>query len=371
LELSAQAKAGEPHQGRQGGEVIRQGKQRTTVRLSDRKIRVRKPRLRRKGKGRGGEVEVPALEAINANGGVGSRILEILLCNVSTRNYHKVIPKMAETVGVSRSAVSREFVRQSGQELKKLAERDFSDCEFLIFYLDGVQFGEHHVICAIGVDSEGHKHVLGIQQGASENAASATALLEHLVERGIDSNRNYLFVIDASKALRAAIGRVLGDESPVQRCRLHKERNVKAKLPEELADQVKAEMRAAYRLPYQEGIRRLKKRAEWLELEHPGAAASLREGLTEMFTINRLELSPSLRLCLGSTNIIESPFSGVRARTNRVSRWRNGKMVLRWTATALLETENNFRRIQGYRDLWMLKAKLEDNVEVDAQEEVA
>ena len=143
------------------------------------------------------------------------------------------------------------------------------------------------------------------------------------------------------------------------------------KLPEDLADQVHSVMKAAYQLPWQEGLARLRKQAQWLEAIHPDAAASLREGLEKTFTINRLELSSSLRLCLGTTNIIESPHSGVRLRTGRVSRWRDGRMVLRWAASTFLETETHFRRIQGYRDLWMLKAKLRDEVTVDRKEKVA
>ena len=227
------------------------------------------------------------------------------------------------------------------------------------------------MICAVGVDTEGKKHVLGIQEGTSENAATATSLLEDLVGRGVDPEQRYLFVIDGSKALRSAIGKVFGSSSPIQRCRRHKVRNVCQKLPEGLADQVRSVMKAAYRLLWQEGMARLRKQAEWLEGIHQDAATSLREGLEETFTINRLELSSSLRLCLGTTNIIESPHSGVRLRTGRVSRWRDGRMVLRWVASTFLETEKHFRRIQGYRDLWMLKAKLRDEVTADRKGKVA
>lgn len=371
LQLSAQSVAGDKQQGRKGGQIGWHGRQGGRVRLSDRQLRVRKPRLRKKGQGPGGEVEIPAYEAINQGGELGSRLLEILMCNVSTRHYQRVIPHMADTVGVSKSAVSRRFIQESGRQLEQLAERRFDDVEFLIIYIDGLVFGEHHVIGAVGVDSDGQKQVLGIRQGASENAATATSLLEDLVERGLDPERRYLFVIDGSKALRCAVDKIFGPGSPVQRCRRHKIRNVCHRLPADLSDQVKSVMKAAYRLPWTEGMAKLKKQAQWLEGSHPDAAASLREGLQETFTINRLELSPSLRLCLGTTNIIESPHAGVRIRTGRVSRWQSGQMVLRWVASAFLETEKNFRRIQGYRDLWMLKAQLRDDVTLDAKSKVA
>lgn len=371
LQLSARGVAGEKRKGRKKESIRWHGTQSGSVRLSDRKVRVRKPRLRAKGSGQGREVEVPAYEAINANGRLGERVLEILMANVSTRNYERVIPQMADTVGVSKSSVSRTFIEQSGRELKRLTERRFDDQEFLVIYLDGVVFGEHHVLCAVGVDAKGEKVVLGIQDGASENAATTTALLEDLIDRGIDPNRRYLFVIDGSKALRSAIDRVFGRFNPIQRCRNHKIRNVSAKLPDELADQVCSLMRAAFRLPWKEGIARIRKQAEWLRPHHPDAAASLEEGLEELFTINRLGLSPSLRLCLGTTNIIDSSHSGIRTRTRRVSRWKDGQMVLRWAASAFLQTEKSFRKIQGYRDLWMLKAKLEDHVTGDDTPKVA
>ncbi len=176
LQLSARGVAGEKQRGRKKESIRWYGSQAGSVRLSDRKLRVRKPRLRTKGPGKGREVEIPAYEAINASGKLGDRVLEILMANVSTRNYARVIPEMAETVGVSKSSVSRNFIEQSGRELKRLSERRFDEREFLVIYLDGVIFGEHHVLCAVGVDSEGEKVVLGLKDGASENGATPTAL---------------------------------------------------------------------------------------------------------------------------------------------------------------------------------------------------
>jgi transposase-like protein len=365
LLMSAEEVAGPKHPGKAGGLIRWHGRQAGVVALSDRKVRVEKPRLRRKGPGAGAEAEVPAYEAMQRDERLGQRILEILMRGVSTRAYHEVLPEMAETVGVSKSAVSREFVEASQEALKALAERDFRDFDILILYLDGLVFGSHHVLSAIGVDVEGYKHVLGLVEGASENAAAATRLLEDLVARGVKPGRRRLFVIDGSKALRAAIDAVFGPDNPVQRCRKHKVANVTEQVPKPLRDQVKAAMRAAYRLEPKEGMARLRKQAEWLQAEHPTAAARLREGLEETFTINALGLPADLRRCLATTNIIESPPSGVRMRTRRVTRWRDGGMALRWAATALVETEKHFRRIMGYKHLWMLKSYL------DGEEQVA
>ena len=361
LLMSADGVAGPTHPGQARGEVRRHGHQKGVVCLAERKVRVRRPRLRTKGAGRGAEVPIPAYEAMATSSRLGRRMLEILMAGVSTRNYRKVLPEMAETVGISKSAVSREFIDASVEALKTLGERRFDEVDLLVIYLDGLVFGAHHVLSAIGVDTKGYKHVLGLVQGASENATAVKALLEDLVERGVKPGRRRLFVIDGSKALRAGIDAVYGADNPVQRCRSHKIRNVADNVPKELKDQVKAAMRAAYRLDPSDGMARLRKQAEWLEVEYPSAAASLREGLEETFTVNRIGLPASLRRCLSTTNLIESPLSGVRRRTRRVSRWQDGRMVLRWAASAMLDAEKRFRRIMGYRQLWILKSYLDQD----------
>jgi len=365
LLMSAQEVAGRQHPGKAGGEVRRHGRQAGVVPLAERKLRVERPRLRRKVGGKGAEVGIPAYEAMRSSGRLGERVLEILMRGVSTRNYKKVLPEMAETVGVSKSSVSRELIEAGEKALKELTERDFGDKDILIVYLDGLRFAEHHVISAVGVDSEGYKHALGMVPGAGENAAACKDLLELLVSRGVKPGRRRLFVIDGSKALRAGINAVYGSDNPVQRCRAHKIRNVLDHLPKELRDQTKATLRAAYRLEPAEGKARLRQQARWLEKEYPSAAASLREGLDETFTANAIGLPGALRRCLVTTNLIESPQAGIRMRTRRVTRWRDGAMALRWAATAMLETEKSFRRIMGYRQLWILKSYL------DAEESAA
>ena len=368
LTLSAQELAGPKHPGKKAGEIRWHGRQSTTIPLSNRKLRVDKPRLRRKGAGPNQELAIPAYEAILENSHLGSRILEILMMGVSTRNYQRILPRMAETVGVSKSAVSREFIEASEETLKALCERRFEDKDIMIVYIDGIQYGQVHVIAALGVDTQGYKHVLGLREGASENAEVVTDLLADLVDRGLTPARRRLFVIDGSKALRAGINRVFGSRTPVQRCRIHKARNVLSYLPEERKADVEAAMKAAFTLKAEEGIAKLRKLAEWLDREYTSAAGSLREGLDEMFTINRLGLPKSLRRCLGSTNVIESPYSGVRAQTGRVKRWRGGSMALRWTASALLSIEKRMRRIMGYQQLWILDAALKD---LDEKENIA
>lgn len=358
LRLSAAELAGEPQPGKAGGEVQWHGSQGGVVALGTQKVRVTKPRLRKRGGGEGAEVAVPAYAAMQAEDGLRTKLAAILLRGVSTRDYAAVVPEMAESCGVSRSAVSRQFIEASEEALRSLCERRFDDREFLILYLDGVHVGGHQAIVVVGVDRAGYKHILGLAEGATENAVVVKGLLADLVARGLSSERPYLFIIDGSKALRAGITAVFGSDCPVQRCRQHKVENVVGYLPKELQGEVKAVMRGAYRLSPAEGMGRLKKQAEWLEREYPAAAASLREGLEETFTINVLELPPTLRRCLATTNLVESPHAGMRQRTGRVKRWQDGAMVLRWLAAGYLETEKSFRRIMGYQHLWVLEAKL-------------
>jgi transposase-like protein len=362
LTLSASQVAGPKQPGkRRGSSPVRwHGHESGLVQLAERKLRVDRPRLRRKGKGQGGEVPIPAYEAMQVNGQVAHRVLQILLAGVSTRKYREVLPEMAESVGISKSSVSRELIGGCEETLRELCERRFDTVPLLVIYIDGVRFGDWHVMVAVGVDERGHKLVLGIREGATENAQVVQGLLEDLVDRGVKADRHRLFVIDGSKALRSGIKTVYGSTMPIQRCRSHKERNVRDQLPTERQAQVISAMKAAWKLPAEQGIGKLNDLARWLERDHPSAAASLREGLEEMFTINRLNLSPTLRRCLGTTNIIESSLSGTTAKTGRVTRWRNGAMVVRWAAAALLETEKHYKKIMGYRDLWQLQAHLNE-----------
>jgi putative transposase len=358
LQLSAAQVAGAPQQGKaRQAEIVWHGTQPGRVYLKERKLRVNKPRLRKKGRGANKEVAVPAYEAMQQDTVTGERMLEILLNGVSTRRYSRVIPEMANTVGVSRSTVSRESIEASEAALQQLLERRFDDVELLIIYIDGMHFGDQCVLAAVGVDIQGRKHVLGLREGATENAEAAKDLLQHLVEHGVDPARRRLFIIDGSKALRTAINAVFGAEMPVQRCRNHKLRNVLGLLPREPQAQTASLMRAAWKMNPREGMAKFHQIAGWLERDYPEAAAALLEGLEECFTLNRLDIPRSLHRCLATSNIVDNPHSGVRDRTRRVCRWRPG-MPARWSAAAFLEIEKSFRKIMGYRDLWALKAIL-------------
>jgi len=371
LEVSAEQVAGARQPGKARAEaVLWYGRQRGRVYLGDRKLAVERPRLRRRGRGGHKEVTLPAYAALQNRQAMQQRMLDIVMNGVSTRHYRHVVPQMAESVGISKSSVSRETIEASEVALKELLERRLEDKDFLLIYIDGLHCGEHCVIGAVGVDIEGHKRVLGIREGATENAAACKDLLQNLVERGLNPELERLFVIDGSKALRSAINAVFGPKAPVQRCRQHKLRNVVERLPREQQAQTRSLIRAAWKLDAKEGMARLRKLAEWLREDYPDAAGSLLEGMEECFTINRLNIPFSLHRCLATTNVIESSQSGVRMRTRRVCRWR-ATMPARWVAAAFLATENNFRRIMGYRDLWALKAILRGEKEMKPKQTAA
>jgi transposase-like protein len=370
LAISAQEVAGVKHPGRKGAEVRWHGRQPGRIVLAERKLAIERPRLRSR---TGAEVAVPAYTRFRRHGDLGRRIHDILVTGVSTRKYARVLPAMAGTVGIAKSSVSRQFVAQSRRVLEALAARRWEQVDILVVYLDGIVVASHHILAAIGVDATGTKHLLGLASGGSENKRVAMDLLTHLVEHGLEPQAARLYVIDGSKALRAAIEQVFGEAARVQRCRTHKVRNVIERLPKALAAQVRSVMQAAYKLSAKEGMAKLRQQASWLQGQHPDAAASLLEGLEETFTVNDLGLTPQLMRCLATTNLIENPNGAVRRVTRRVCRYRDADMALRWTACGFLEAEQNFRRLQGHRDLWVLAAALGRTVAgtADANSKVA
>jgi putative transposase len=367
LSLSAEQIAGPRTPGKSSGDIRWHGSQKGRVSLADRQLAVKRPRLRHK---EAGEVSVPAYESLQENSATAQRMMGALLRGVSTREYAEVLPAMAETAGVSRSSVSRQAIEGSVEQLRQLRERRWNEADLLVLYIDGQRFGSHHVISAVGVDRNGSKHVLGIQVGATENAAAVKQLFTNLRDQGLPTDRKYLFVIDGAKALRAAIDEVFGTDQPVQRCRNHKMRNVIDEVPKEQHAQALNLMRAAWRISdAEEGVKRLEQLARFLEQEHESAARSLREGMAEMFTIQRLQLPPSLYKCLGTSNVIESPQSGVQKRTHNVTRWRDADMVERWVASAWSLTEKHFRKVIGHRDLWALAVVLGRELKPNAPSE--
>jgi putative transposase len=358
LQLSAESVAGPKSQGREvERQLVWHGQQAGRVGLLERELKVMRPRLRTKGPG-AREVAIPAYEALRRDPDAAARMSEILLSGVSTRHYAGVLPKLAKTVGVSRSQLSRKLIQAGAKLLQGLMSRSLQALQILVVYIDGVVIAGQSVVVAIGVDTQGAKHLLGLTLGATENATVVKDLLADLVKRGLDPERKRLFVIDGSKALRSAIERTFGEAGLVQRCRVHKLRNVLDYLPEALKAQVKASINAAFKLAPKEGIARLKQQAAWLKRDYPQAAASMLEGLEELFTVNRLGLTPSMMRCLSSTNVIENPNGRFRALSRNVTHWADGQMILRWAAVCYLEAEKGWRKVHGHHDMWILRQAL-------------
>lgn len=347
LMMAAESVAGSKHPGRTAGEVRWHGRQGGLINLGTSKLKITRPRLR----GPVGEVALPGYAELASDGNLSRRIADVLACNVSTRKYTRVMYRCADEMGISKSAVSRHFVKDSAQALAKLMSRDFAKLDLVAIYVDGIIVARHHIIAAIGVDATGAKHMLGIAPGSSENAKVVKDLLGSLAERGVDLNIPRLWVIDGSKALRSAIDQLCGEAAHVQRCRIHKIRNITERLPKAKAAQTRWVMTQALKGDANVGIQKLKAHAKHLKAQHPDAAASLLEGLEELFTINRLGVTGELARCLATTNVIESPNSVVRRVSGRVTRYRNADMAMRWVATGFLEAEKAFRRLRGHQSL--------------------
>lgn len=281
---------------------------------------------------------------------------------------------------MSKSAVSERFVVGTQRRLSELMRRAVSGLELVALMIDGVHFAEHVVLAAVGIESNGTKHVLGLREGATENAAACKALLADLIERGLDPHRTILVVIDGAKALHKAVIETFGARVLIQRCHAHKKRNVTDALPERMRASVSSAMNQAYATREPKRARRLLENlARRLESAYPGAAGSLREGLEGTLTVMRLGLPESLARVLSSTNLIENLFSRVRDTARRVKRWQGGMMILRWAAVGVLEAERHFRKVAGYRAIPKLVVALRahhaaldrDTKRIDAAKEVA
>lgn len=317
---------------------------------------------------------MPAYDAFAGRDQLTRMALERMLAGLSTRRYATGLEPVGSEVehqasGTSRSAVSRRFVHLTRSALEELMTRRLDDLDVLVLLLDGVHVADHLCVVALAIDADGHKHPVGLVQGATENGTVVTRLLEDLVARGLDASHGLLVVIDGSKALRAAVTKVFGARSLVQRCQEHKIRNVTEHLPKEAQSFARRKMRAAYGLSDAAVAQReLEVLARHLDGIHPGAAASLREGLAETLTVQRLQLGPQLTRVLRSTNPIESMLSRGRSVARNVTRYRDGEMALRWTAAGMTEARKSFRRIKGHRELGLLRAALRTHVEADVDQ---
>ncbi len=332
------------------------------VSLGGRRVPIRRPRVRSADGAT--EVAVPSYELFTSTEILGRMAMERMLAKLSTRRYRAGLEPVGTPVesvarSTSKSAVSRRFVAATETALASLMGAELSHLDLVALMVDGVHFAGHCCVVALGIDIDGTKHPLGVVEGSTENATLVTDLIVDLRERGLDATKPILAVIDGSKALRRAVLDVF-DHAVIHRCQLHKLRNVVDKLPDSLTSTVATKMRAAYHdADPLAAEARLENLARQLDKAHPGAAASLREGLSETLTIGRLGVPPTLARTLRSTNAIESMIEICRDHSTNVKRWRDGQMVLRWCAAGMIEASKQFRRVNGFMHLPALRVALE------------
>lgn len=359
FEADATAIAGPKGQHSQERINHRWGTTDTELPFGGRRIGLKRPRVRSK---LGQEVTLPSVARFQAEDPLPERVLNQIVLGVSTRGYGSSLetaPAGVRSRGTSKSAASRHLVERMGAKLRDYLARPLGEVKLLALMLDGIEVARHTVVVALGITEDGTKTTLGLWQGSTENAALCTSLLQDLISRGLKLDTKILCVIDGGKGIRKAIEDVLGDLAVVQRCQLHKRRNLKAHLPEERQAYVDRALREAYRSASADTARKLLRNLiSWLDNNgHEDAAASLREGMEETLTVLKLGLSERLRRSLSTTNSIESTLGTVRRVSRNVKRWKAG-MVRRWVAMGLLTAQKRFRRIKGYRDLPQLIAAL-------------
>ena len=338
--------------------------------LGGRLVNVRRPRVRNEE----GEITLPSWAAFSERDPLDERAVEQMIVGVSTRKYDRSlepVDRKLKTRGTSKSAVSRRFVAVTEARVKAWLERDLSSIDLAVLMIDGLHVEDHVLLVALAIDVDGKKHVLGMREGATENATSCTALLSDLQARGLRTDRAILAVLDGSKALAKSVRTVFGSRVRIQRCQAHEVRNVVDQLPEAMRTSVRQAMRQAYR---SKNVKRAQKQlqnlARRLRSDHPGAASSLEEGLDETLTVMAFGLPEWLERTLSTTNAIENLIGSARDLSRRVKRWRNAQMIVRWIATACMEAERRFHRVRDHKGLRILVAALRGGAQTAVAEEM-
>jgi transposase-like protein len=286
-----------------------------------------------------------------------------MMRGLSTRNYGAVVKQFQQAYGIEKSAVSENFIEASREKVKQLMERPLGELRLCAILIDGTPFKDRQMIVALGIGCDGSKTVLGLREGATENATVVSTLLSDLIERGLDFSTPRLYILDGGKALHSAVRRHGGEAAWIQRCQVHKKRNVVDHLPDEYKSDVRRKMQNAYAMvDYDDAKRALERlHRELLEM-NPSAARSLEEGMEETLTVHKLRVPDQLRRTLSSTNVIESAFSIVETVCRNVKRWRAGDQIERWVGSGLLVAERQFRRVIGYRQIPQLLSSLSNAV---------
>ncbi len=363
MEEDASRLCGPRYSREEGRDGHRWGRTRGKVGFHGGKVEIERPRVRARV---GGEMTLPSWETAMSEDLLGKWAMNLMLINVSTRKFGRAVrlpegdvpvPKGA---GVSKSAVSRRFVALSAERMKEWMASDLSKLDLLVIQIDGIHIEEDlMLLAAVGIDGDGGKHPLGVVEGATENAAVVQSLLDNLIKRGLDPKICRLFIIDGAKALSKAIRKTFGRKTPIQRCQVHKARNIVDRLPKHLHAAVRKVLRQAWELNDATKAERLiRNLARRLEHEAPGVSGCILEGIDEILTVTRLDLPAELRRSLACTNIIENMNGTIRRVCRNVKRWQDAKMALRWTAAGMMEATKGFRRLKACKQLPALRTAL-------------
>jgi len=343
--------------------AVRGGSTRSSVVLGGQRIGVRRPRARGVD---AGELELPTFAWASGTDPLNDATMAAIAAGVSMRRYASTLqelPPPETALSVSKSATSRRFVALSEEQLAQWLSSSLQQLDLPVVMIDGIHFRDRVILVALGIDAQGNKHILGLREGSTESTRVVRSLLSDLVERGLDADRPRLWVIDGGKALRRAITECFGVNAIIQRCQEHKRRNVIEHVPEELRASVGRALRDAWDSANADlAKKRLQRLAASLQSKHPGAAASLREGLEETLTVQRLGITGALYRTLRTTNPIENLNGSIAHYSRNVKRWRDGQMTLRWVASALSDAKDRFRKLRGYRDMKQLTAALTKRV---------
>jgi putative transposase len=338
-------------------QASRWGKERGYCVVDGQKVPIQRTRLRDKANR---EVRLGSYELFQRSGPLEGAVWEKMMRGLSTRNYGPVVKDFASAYGIEKSAVSDHFIEASKEKLKALLERPLGDLKLCAVLIDGTPFKGRQMMVALGIGNDGTKTVLGLREGATENTAVVSGLLSELVERGLDFRVPRLYILDGGRALATAVKKHAGEAAFIQRCQVHKKRNVIDHLPEEHKADVKRKLQNAYSMmEYTDAKRALERLHRELMDINPSAARSLEEGMEETLTVHRLRVPQQLRRTLSSTNVIESAFSIVETVCRNVKRWRDGDHIERWIASGLAVAERQFRKVVGYREIPMFTASMQ------------
>ncbi|HEY6372941.1 MAG TPA: IS256 family transposase [Candidatus Sulfotelmatobacter sp.] len=371
MEEEVRQLAGERHQQHPERRAHRWGKENGYCVVDGQKVPIRRTRLRTP---ENREHRLGSYELFRRSGPRELAVWDRMMRGLSTRNYGVVVKDFRDAYGVEKSAVSENFIEASREKLQELMERPLGKLELCAVLIDGTPFRDRQMMVALGISKDGRKTVLGLREGATENTTVVSQLLSDLAARGLDFSVPRLYVLDGGKALAAAVRRHAGQAALVQRCQVHKRRNVVDHLPEEHKSVVRKKIQNAYAMvEYADAKRALDRlHRELMEL-NPSAARSLEEGMEDTLTVHRLRVPAKLRRTLATTNVIESAFSIVETVCRNVKRWRAGDQIERWVASGLLVAERQFRKVQGYKEIPSLltalanvvaKKSIADNVKV-------